>query len=896
MNSQRSRRTYDRIGARNYGMILEERIRRMRDNQAFLRQLQEERGDQQQVEEIEEEGDTLSDRTLYYSMYVQHFGISLVQVKRMEALMVVIYGSAPPITYEQNVASFNSDALTEYNIKRTYYCSSCEGLLSQWRDVCDNEGCELHRLEAELSALRSEPIEIDVDGYGWTIDVTLNKGVADLAAQQGLFGVPRWSSEQGCSKCYITGQRIEGQRVWISGDNENTDLRPPESYVVDGHRGANGIPKATPLMRIIEPCRFPGDALHVCSEGITKNRLRDLFSRQSRFRDLLVNRQGTESIKKCLKEMSCYTYASSLILSLDDLRTCKAAELDEIAFIAFPLSSAAGLIPSPLAAVSLLGYWLCLRIIADSRNLTTVSIEKAQKLASLTQQIWTSMAPEIFTMKCHWFFDHGMKEEITSYGSAYQWSSAPFESHHRRLQIKVDQSTTNSSATIIEKYLLYKKMRNLFENRAVNYPAMTSLRNKVDNKHRTRFPVGISLDDSMYIPKNSRIEPHQLQEFTMRTNQHTPTRGRAPARARLTYAPPRAQLVIASPQTTTPASQASQDVFHDENVPIAVEQVARPGNVNNRPEFNFEEAPRETRREPASLYECVSNGTLDMNKAARLILKQKRDGSFNQSVYDEFVRSEVASRVHYFRNNGILDISDTVLEMRLTGIMNYMMADIQCAKFDRYTRAVELSEKKDTSVRVPGRPALILKNCTRAWKIDGPAPFITADLKQMIVNYHPKEKETPFQLFAGLFRYIIMRATNPPQKIQEYSLRLNGRNGRVDTLLNLPESIQNLLLDFAEDLIGYGHNELRAPQADKTSSFFIKLGSTDEEREQEFDVLQQERVLFRKDSFKGLQLALRDVRSYIYDTTKAQWIPGDRKAKRTRLEVPELENAEPTQE
>ncbi|RCN35571.1 hypothetical protein ANCCAN_18564 [Ancylostoma caninum] len=41
----------------------------------------------------------------------------------------------------------------------------------------------------------------------------------------------------------------------------------------------------------------------------------------------------------------------------------------------------------------------------------------------------------------------------------YQWSSSPFESLHRRLQIKLDQSTTNSAAAMIERYLLNKKVR-----------------------------------------------------------------------------------------------------------------------------------------------------------------------------------------------------------------------------------------------------------------------------------------------------------------------------------------------------------------------------------------------------------------------------------------------------
>ncbi|VDN29612.1 unnamed protein product [Cylicostephanus goldi] len=163
----------------------------------------------------------------------------------------------------------------------------------------------------------------------------------------------------------------------------------------------------------------------------------------------------------------------------------------------------------------------------------------------------------------------------------------------------------------------------------------------------------------------------------------------------------------------TAATQFVFAVFHDENLPIASGHVVTPGKVNSRPEFNFEEAPSV----------CADLGSL----AGALLPKHWNIGY----------------RGHRLGNE-------------INGIMTYMMAEIQCAKFDRCTRAVELSEKKDATGRSNGRPTLALRNCTQPWKLDGPAPFITADLRQMIVNYHPKERETPFQLFAGLFRYILV--------------------------------------------------------------------------------------------------------------------------------------------
>ncbi|CAJ0602372.1 unnamed protein product [Cylicocyclus nassatus] len=42
----------------------------------------------------------------------------------------------------------------------------------------------------------------------------------------------------------------------------------------------------------------------------------------------------------------------------------------------------------------------------------------------------------------------------------------------------------------------------------------------------------------------------------------------------------------------------------------------------------------ENATEEVNLYQCVCNGALDLNKAARLILRQKNNGTFNQQVYD----------------------------------------------------------------------------------------------------------------------------------------------------------------------------------------------------------------------------------------------------------------------
>ncbi|EYB81441.1 hypothetical protein Y032_0384g412 [Ancylostoma ceylanicum] len=411
---------------------------------------------------------SIHDRILYYAMYAQHFGLSGEEIKRMEELMHVIYGSPPPITgvpahdrsdvryfqgFSQNIEtseefqsnhlkillSLSIDGFVPKRISRReiwplylrvdnirksetdkYVNSMLSGMLFSLVKPTDQMMEVLFsRIESEMKALQELPIMINVDGDVWTLQISLHKGIADMGAQKTLFGVPRWNSLYGCSKCYMRGQHVGHHQVWVPTEEDNISLRSPDSFLADGQIGANGIP--------------------------------NLFEASTRFPELRINRDSIEGIKRSLKEASCHTYSNRLILSLEDLRNCKASELDEIAFVLFPLVAAGQLVESPVAAVSLLGYWLCLRIISLTSSLTTTSVEEAQNLAKLTKELWRSLAPQIFTMKCHWFFDHAMSEEIQFCGSAYQWSSAPFESHHRRLQIRLNQSTVNSSTLIVER-------------------------------------------------------------------------------------------------------------------------------------------------------------------------------------------------------------------------------------------------------------------------------------------------------------------------------------------------------------------------------------------------------------------------------------------------------------
>ncbi|KAL6723321.1 hypothetical protein Aduo_018339 [Ancylostoma duodenale] len=71
------------------------------------------------------------DRILFYSMYVNRFGLSDEEVKRMEQLMELLYGF-PPRTWEP------------YCTRRTLLCNGCDSTLSGIRDLCRNSECALY--------------------------------------------------------------------------------------------------------------------------------------------------------------------------------------------------------------------------------------------------------------------------------------------------------------------------------------------------------------------------------------------------------------------------------------------------------------------------------------------------------------------------------------------------------------------------------------------------------------------------------------------------------------------------------------------------------------------------------------------------------------------------------
>ncbi|RCN42076.1 hypothetical protein ANCCAN_11946 [Ancylostoma caninum] len=63
--------------------------------------------------------------------------------------------------------------------------------------------------------------------------------------------------------------------------------------------------------------------------------------------------------------------------------------------------------------------------------------------------------------------------------------------------------------------------------------------------------------------------------------------------------------------------------------------------------------------------------------------------------------------------------------------------------------------------------------------------------------------------------------------------------------------------DFEEDIIGFGHNELKAGVVvnPEQSGFFMSLGETTEQRVAALTQLTKDRLSYRKELFRALQMA-----------------------------------------
>ncbi|EYB98758.1 hypothetical protein Y032_0128g1428 [Ancylostoma ceylanicum] len=171
----------------------------------------------------------------------------------------------------------------------------------------------------------------------------------------------------------------------------------------------------------------------------------------------------------------------------------------------------------------------------------------------------------------------------------------------------------------------------------------------------------------------------------------------------------------------------------------------------------------------------------------------------------------MAYRIKHFNYDGLDAIvaqsfEDAATEMRLKDYANRLVGDIREARIRRELRNAQYGGKA-----VPASaPELSLENCSKkVWRLEADSPFIEVDLRSLALDWRPRAKDNTFQQVASLYRFLVQRITDPPEKIQDYATRINGRFGRDNSLKNLPKPIETTLIDFVEDMLGYGWPEVQ---------------------------------------------------------------------------------------
>ncbi|KAL6723987.1 hypothetical protein Aduo_018925 [Ancylostoma duodenale] len=218
-----------------------------------------------------------------------------------------------------------------------------------------------------------------------------------------------------------------------------------------------------------------------------------------------------------------------------------------------------------------------------------------------------------------------------------------------------------------------------------------------------------------------------------------------------------------------------------------------------------------------------------MKKAADFMLDINRRVTFNQASCDEFVHSESAGGGGgaAFCFDDLNDFDNPAAVCRNI-IADRLMGEIRQAR--------DLQEYRDANFSERGLPeeGRIL------------------DLTLVAEDWQRRKRNNTSQQLASLFRYLLIRMTDPPDKIKEFSFRKNKQTGRDATLKNLPHHTETTLIGFGEDLLGYGHD---APKS-TPGRVLIELGASDGERRDRFAQLKRERRDWRGSLFKALQLAV----------------------------------------
>ncbi|VDO24825.1 unnamed protein product [Heligmosomoides polygyrus] len=374
------------------------------------------------------------------------------------------------------------------------------------------------RVKEELARLSEEGITVEDDEQrAWKCFPMLTNAIMDFqmssTAMKLLFDCPRWQAAQGCHMCKFHFKRVGRRIIFFVASPRIEDRRSSTSIITDAQRKLNGLLGPTQMMSFITMDKCRPDALHVISEGITCDLLREMFNSKSTVAPLRVAADNVKRLAMALERCVNYTYASKIILGIDDLKACTGAEKDAISFILFPLIGAKNLCTATIASVGVLAYWIIIRLLQRSSALRPQDIDRIRRIAVAMKFIWREVSESLFTLKMHCFIDHSILEDMPLCGSVYHWTSSGFESVHRKLQLRMSQDARNCEETIVKNFVVKNKLIRDLRREATNTRHRDFIAlNDAMSVGKKRFPPSKMLTTEWYFPVNSNVRFSSLDE------------------------------------------------------------------------------------------------------------------------------------------------------------------------------------------------------------------------------------------------------------------------------------------------------------------------------------------------------------------------------------------------
>ncbi|VDO88163.1 unnamed protein product [Heligmosomoides polygyrus] len=158
------------------------------------------------------------------------------------------------------------------------------------------------------------------------------------------------------------------------------------------------------------------------------------------------------------------------------------------------------------------------------------------------------------------------------------------------------------------------------------------------------------------------------------------------------------------------------------------------------------------------------------------------------------------------------------------------------------------------------------------------------DLNKLLRNWVPNSriaKDNHYVLCLDFLRFYLSQACTPCETVKKFACRLSGKGGK-GALLDFPEPMASLVIDFLLDGFGLGVQELDSSVEQLIRNptwYWTHLGRTDEERAGAHEERVTAKAVWAVEIRKALQKALNEVRCYHHHPDADVLVPSSKRGR-----------------